>query len=132
MLYQCAPEPEDVIASRRLSDGRALCVFASYDEPAVTSVEEDAVYEYVAGQVRVSMAYKRLILRAEFPRRPSSYALAITDDTEIPEKWRTLHVRKAKRAALRLFENFREGDDDRRRQQTDDHPSRRASDGKMS
>ena len=123
MLYQCAPDPEDVLASRRLPDGRTLAVFALRvtEQQSVALVRE---YQVTAGEVIARLRYERQTLATT--SFITGYALVVTDDTELPEKWRTLDKRKQFPAIMRLFNNFKVGDDNRRRRQAKRHPHRRA------
>ena len=125
MFYQCAPEPEDVIAQRRLSDGRTLAVFRLVEERSELRREQRNV-QFIAGEVIVDMSYVATAFERNYVT--SGYALVITDDTHLIEKWRTLARRRRQAAILRLFAEFREGMDNRRKFQTGDHPRRRASD----
>lgn len=128
MLYQCAPEPEDVIAQRRLSDGRVLAVFRLVEERRRVTTERVAT-PFIAGEVIVDLVQTRTV--TQWSLRSVGYALVITDDASLIEKWRTLARRRARDAALKLFTEFREGDDDRRKAQTGEHPARRASDPRI-
>lgn len=125
MIYHCAPEPEDVLASRRLSDGRALAVFVN--RVCEQSVERSrAVAEVSAGGETLVLSYERAEMRTrEFV---AGYSLCVTDDAGMPEKWRSLATRKSAKAAIKLFDSFKEGDDDRRRRQVEEHPGRRSTD----
>jgi hypothetical protein len=126
MLYQCAPDPDQVLAQRRLSDGRVLAVFHD-PRTEQRTIFEPAVFRYVAGEVIIEMKYMRSTLKT-FLLPGDSYFLVITDDTGAPEKWRTLCTRATRKSIMRAFDHFREGDDDRRSRQTTDHPMRRAAD----
>jgi hypothetical protein len=125
MIYQCAPDPDDVLAQRRLSDGRELAVFrlVRYEE-SVT--RRDKRLDHIAGQVIVTLSYSEVSISRR--RVEQGYALVITDDTELPEKWRTLDTARALEAIMRRFADFKEGDDDRRTRQVEGHPARRSSD----
>jgi hypothetical protein len=124
-LWHCAPEPEDVIASRHLTDGRELAVFRLLEERRSFHAERVVVH-YIAGEVVVDMSYTRTV--TEWSLRSVGYALVVTDDAGLIEKWRTLARRRNRPDILKLFENFKEGDDERRTRQTDESPRRRAAD----
>ena len=125
MHYQCAPDPEDVLASRRLSDGRTLAVFRNrVCEQEV--VRRGRAQRVIAGEVIVSLAYEACSMRTRWS--VAGYSLVVTDDTELPEKWRTLCAGDAVRVIVRAFESFQEGDDDRRSCKSGDHPYRRVTD----
>ncbi len=127
MSYLCAPEPDQVLAQRRLSDGRSLAVFCRDPEIIMQPVETREVMRYIAGDVTVEIAsVRRTFKRFEKPR--DGFVLVITDDTKLPEKWRTLCTRATRISILRAFHHFREGDDDRRKLQASDHPRRREDD----
>lgn len=124
-MFQCAPEPDDVLATRRLPDGRELAVFRLTEERRAVSVER-IVSDVVAGEVIVGLVRK--VSRTSWSLVTLGYALVVTDDTGAPEKWRTLDTRKSRHAVMRLFANFKEGDDDRRTRQVAGHLGRRAAD----
>lgn len=129
MIFQCAPNPEDVIAHRRLSDGRTLAVF--HDPKTETRVVvERTVYEFNGEQGNVRFEYERASLKT-FLLPGDNYFLVITDDTDMPEKWRTLLTRATRQAIMRAYDNFKEGDDDRRKSQAaETHPHSRATDSR--
>jgi hypothetical protein len=126
MHYQCAPDPDQVLAQRRLSDGRVLAVF---HDPRTEQrvVTERAVHEVEASGGRVLLEYERPRV-ATFKLPGDDYFLVITDDAGEPEKWRTLCSRATEDAIRRAFLHFREGDDERRINQAEVHPRRRATD----
>lgn len=125
MMYQCAPDEEDVLARRRLEDGRELAVFANRLCERRTIVEERRE-RVVAGEVVVYLRRSFHEVRVRWVI--VGYALVITDDTGMPEKWRTLAWRRRAKAIIKLFTDFQEGDDDRRKVETPSHPFRRAAD----
>lgn len=127
MFYQCAPDPEDVLATRLLGDARRLCVFRLVPEPELHAQEEAAHVDVIAGEVIARVGYTRRTFVAVLPK-PAGYALVITDDTGLPEKWRTLACRKTRPAIMKLFADFKEGDDDRRKCQAPTAEHRRATD----
>ena len=123
--FICAPEPDDVLATRRLSDGRELAVFRLVEERRDLKTERVTV-SHVAGEVIVDLSYTRTV--TVWSLRTLGYALVVTDDTEMIEKWRTLARRRNRPDVMRLFRDFKEGDDDRRTRQAGEHPARRAGD----
>lgn len=125
MLYQCAPDPEDVIAQRRLPDGRVLAVFRLVEERRSVKTER-VVTPFVAGEVIVDMVRTRQV--TEWGLETVGYALVVTDDVGLVEKWRTLAQLRTRDEAFKLFDEFREGMDERRKVQSGGHPRRRASD----
>ncbi len=124
--FHCVPDVEDVIAQRRLSDGRHLAVFRLWDTVQETGYSS-YVQRIVAGEVVVYMRLTRTFMRTA--QKLIGYALVVEDDHGMPEKWRTLAVRHQRPAILKLFTDFKEGDDDRRKLQIEEHPGRRESDG---
>lgn len=123
--FMCAPEPDDVLATRRLSDGRELAVFRVVEERRSYRTER-VTFSHVATEVIVDLSYTRTV--TEWSLRTLGYALVVTDDAEMIEKWRTLARRSNRPDIMRLFANFKEGDDDRRKQRVGEHPRRRAGD----
>lgn len=97
-------EREDVVSLRVLSDGRILGVFVRAPEPSLKRVTVEVVVEGVC------MAVPRLQRCVDGEPR---WYVSINDDRE-SEWWRTLTSCNTEGAASAYYNNFQEGQDDRR------------------
>lgn len=115
--------PDDYIAMKTLSDGRRLAIFKQDERVEHVPVCEVCVVDGRRWRIPHAGVVARL-------REHTGYVLVVSDNADEPLLWRGV-MSDAQLAVVRdRYDNWTEGEDDRRREQTPEHPCRRATDGK--